>query len=187
MNSKYNVNTYILNSYKKQIGVFFLTFLFFQMKTQAQTSPTLEFICELKIKLKTPLVVGQTPHGLRRIIPIVGGSFEGPRIKGEVLEGGADWQIVRADGVAELEAHYQIRTDDGVLIYIKNVGLRVATPEVAARIGKGEVVSPSEYYMRTHLKFEAPKGKYEWMNNAIFVSTGQRNPDNVAIQVYKLN
>ena len=164
-----------------------LIFIFFcQMNSQAQTAPGLEFVCELKVKLKTPLVVGQTPHGLRRIIPISGGSFDGPAIKGEILDGGADWQIVRADGVAELEAHYQIRTDDGVLIYLKNVGLRVATPEVAARIGKGEVVQPSEYYMRTNLKFEAPKGKYEWMNNALFICTGQRNPDNVSIQVYKV-
>ncbi len=181
------LNTYFSSNYKKQILIFLLTFIFFQMNTQAQTAPTLEFICELKIKLKAPLVVGQTPHGLRRIIPIIGGSFEGPKMKGEILDGGADWQIVRADGVAELEAHYQIRTDDGVIIYIKNKGLRVATPEVAARIGKGEVVSPTEYYMRTQMTFEAPKGKYEWMNNAIFVCTGQRNPDNVAIQVYKLN
>lgn len=149
-------------------------------------APALAFVCELKIALKQPLIIGDTPHGLRRIIPIMGGTVEGPSMRGEVLDGGADWQVVRKDGVAELEAHYQIKTDDGVIIYLKNTGLRVASPEVAARIGKGEQVSPSEYYMRTTLKFDAPMGKYAWLNNAIFVCTGQRNPNNVAIQVWHL-
>jgi hypothetical protein len=169
--------------------LFVLVLFTFSLQSIAQFSPQapqLEFVCELKIKLKTPMVVGETPHGIRRIIPITGGTFEGPKIKGEVLDGGADWQIVRKDGVAELEAHYQIKTDDGVIIYLKNTGLRVASPEVAARIGRGEQVSPSEYYMRTNLKFEAPKGKYEWMNNAIFICNGFRNPDNVVIQVWKV-
>ncbi len=149
-------------------------------------APGLEYVCELKVKLNPPYIVGETPHGLRRIIPIIGGTVEGSKIKGEILNGGADWQIVRKDGVAELEAHYQIKTDDGVTIYIKNIGMRVATPEVAARIGRGEQVSPSEYYFRAVPKFEAPAGKYEWMNNAIFVCTGERNPDNVSIKVWKL-
>lgn len=149
-------------------------------------TPELEYVCELKVKLSPPYIVGETPHGMRRIIPIIGGSFEGPKIKGEILNGGADWQIVRKDGVAELEAHYQIKTDDGVTIYIKNTGLRVASPEVAARIGKGEQVNPSEYYFRAIPKFEAPAGKYAWMNNAIFVCSGERNPDNVSIKVWKV-
>jgi Protein of unknown function (DUF3237) len=164
-------------------------FLFISTSIMAQKTPTapgLEYLCELKIKLKSPYIVGDTPHGLRRIIPIVGGTFEGPAMKGEVLDGGADWQIVRKDGVAELEAHYQIKTDDGVIIYIKNIGLRVATPEVAARIGRGEQVSSSEYYFRAVPKFEAPAGKYHWMNNAIFICTGERNPDNVSIKVWRV-
>jgi hypothetical protein len=165
---------------------FFLLIQINIMHSQVPPTPKLDFVCELNVKLKPPIVVGETPHGLRRIIPIIGGTFSGPSIKGEILDGGADWQIVRSDGVAELEAHYQIKTDDGVVIYIKNTGLRVASPEVAARIGKGEAVDPSEYYMGTTLKFAAPKGKYEWMNNAIFVCKGFRNPDNVAIQVWRL-
>ncbi len=163
--------------------------LFIAMSSLAQSAieaPGLEFVCELKVKLNPPFVVGETPHGLRRIIPIIGGTFEGPKMKGEILNGGADWQIVRKDGVAELEAHYQIKTDDGIIIYIKNTGLRVATPEIAAKIGRGEQVSPNDYYFRAIPKFEAPAGKYEWMNNAIFICKGVRNPDNVAIQVWKV-
>ena len=169
---------------------FILLFVLFSFKTFSQNlpeAPNLAFVCELKVKLKPAIIVGETPHGTRRIIPIIGGSFEEPKMKGEILDGGADWQIVRKDGVAELEAHYQIKTDDGVIIYIKNVGLRVASPEIAAKIAKGEVVSPNDYYFRAIPKFDAPIGsKYEWMNNAIFICKGNRNPDGVVIQVWKV-
>jgi Protein of unknown function (DUF3237) len=167
-----------------------ILFLLCSYKMLAQTipeAPKLEFVCELKVKLKPAIVVGETPHGTRRIIPIVGGSFDGPSMKGEILDGGADWQIVRKDGVSELEAHYQIKMDDGIVIYIKNVGLRVATPEIAAKIAKGDVVSPNDYYFRAVPKFDAPIGsKYEWMNNAIFICRGIRNPDGVVILVWKV-
>lgn len=166
--------------------------LFFSSKIQAQNtnknmeSPQLEFVCELKVLVSAPMVVGETAHGVRRVIPIVGGTFEGPKMKGDIVNGGADWQIVRKDGVAELEAHYTIKTDDGTYIYIKNLGLRVASPEIAAKIGRGEQVSPNDYYFRAVPKFEAPAGKYEWLNNAIFICKGIRNPDNVTIQVWKV-
>lgn len=136
--------------------------------------------------MQPPYVVGHTPHGLRRIIPITGGLVEGPTIQGKILPGGADWQIVRPDGVAELEAHYQFQTDDGTIIYIKNTGLRVASIEVAERIGRGEVVSPEDYYFRAAPQFEAPSGHYEWMNNTLFICTGIKNPDHVLIQVWKV-
>ncbi len=163
--------------------------ILFSLTMAAQTTPEapeLEFVCDLRVKLEEPYVVGSTPHGLRRIIPIIGGTVEGPNLKGEILRGGADWQVVREDGVAELEAHYQFVTDDGVTIYIKNTGLRVASPEVAARIGRGEPVPASEYYFRATPKFEAPQGKYAWMNNAIFLCTGVKNPDDVLIRVFRV-
>ncbi|GAB3014641.1 DUF3237 domain-containing protein [Spirosoma pulveris] len=158
----------------------------FAQKVQTPPAPGLSFVGQLNVKIGPAYVVGETPHGIRRIIPILGGTIEGPGLKGEILPGGSDWQVVRKDGVAELEAHYQFKTDDGVIIYIKNSGLRVATPDVAARIGRGEQVSPSEYYFRAIPKFEAPAGKYDWMNNAIFVCTAFRNPENVVIQVWKV-
>lgn len=154
--------------------------------SQAQTAPALDFFCELKVKLDPALIVGETPHGTRRIIPIIGGTVEGPTIKGEILNGGADWQILRADGVTELEAHYQFRTDDGTLIYVKNTGIRAATPEIAARLAKGEKVDANEYYFRAMPKFDAPKGKYDWVNNSLFVCTGERLPDYVLIRVWKV-
>lgn len=152
----------------------------------AQKAPALDFFCELKVKLDPALIVGETPHGTRRIIPIIGGTVEGPKIKGEILNGGADWQILRADGVTELEAHYQFRTDDGTLIYVKNTGIRAATPEIAARLARGEKVDANEYYFRAMPKFDAPKGKYDWVNNSLFVCTGERLPDYVLIRVWKV-
>jgi len=154
--------------------------------SHAQKAPALDFFCELKVKLDPALIVGETPHGMRRIIPIIGGTVEGPKIKGEILNGGADWQILRADGVTELEAHYQFRTDDGTLIYVKNTGIRAATPEIAARLAKGEKVDANEYYFRAMPKFDAPKGKYDWVNNSLFVCTGERLPDYVLIRVWKV-
>jgi hypothetical protein len=110
----------------------------------------------------------------------------GPSITGEIIKGGADWQIVRKDGVAELEAHYQFRTDDGTVIYIKNVGVRVATPEVAARIARGESVDASQYYFRTTPRFEAPAGKYAWINDTIFVCVGVRKANEVVLRVWRV-
>jgi hypothetical protein len=149
-------------------------------------APELEYVCELRVKLDPALTVGQTPKGLRRIIPITGGTVTGPALNGTIFNGGADWQFIRKDGVAELEAHYQFKTDDGVIIYIKNEGVRVATPEVAARIAKGEPVPASEYYFKARPQFEAPEGKYYWMNNALFICQGVKNPDDVSIFVWKV-
>jgi Protein of unknown function (DUF3237) len=167
--------------------IIFTILLFLDMNaTYSQATPKLEYFCELNIQLDPALIVGETAHGIRRIIPIVGGTVNGPAIKGEILHGGADWQMLRKDGVMELEAHYQFKTDDGVLIYIKNTGLRVASPEVAAKLSKGEKVDPGQYYFRAVPKFEAPIGKYGWINDTIFVCTGERLADAVIIRVWKL-
>jgi hypothetical protein len=149
-------------------------------------APELEYICELRVKLDPPITVGQTPRGLRRIIPIIGGTVEGPEIKGTIINGGADWQFIREDGVAELEAHYQFITDDGVTIYIKNDAIRVASPEVAAKIAQGIPVEPSEYYFKGRPKLEAPEGKYHWMNNTMFICQGVKNPLDVSIFIWKV-
>lgn len=150
------------------------------------TAPPLEFVCELTVKIGPALTVGETPHGIRRIIPITGGTFSGPALKGTIIDGGADWQLVRKDGTTELNALYTLKTDDGVLIYVNNKGIRVATPEVAQRIARGESVSPTEYYFRAVPSFETPPGKYEWLTKTLFVSKGIRNPDAVIIQVWKI-
>lgn len=161
-------------------------FFFCSIGICAQDVPKLEFFCELNVTLDPALVVGDTPHGTRRIIPITGGSVSGPNIRGEITKGGADWQIVRKDGVAELEAHYQFKTEDGTIVYIKNIGVRVATPEIAAKIARGEHVDANQYYFRTTPRFEAPAGKYAWVNDSIFICTGERKATSVVLKVWKV-
>lgn len=166
--------------------IFFFLLLGMNIANAQVRTPQLAYICSFELKVDAPLIVGETSHGVRRIIPIQGGIVQGPNIQGEVLNGGADWQLIRKDGVAEIEAHYQFKTNDGVLVYVKNIGVRIASVEVAANIAKGEYVDPSTYYFRTIPKFEAPAGKYDWLNDAIFVCSGERLPNIVKIHVWKL-
>lgn len=147
----------------------------------------LEFAFELKVEVSAIQVMGDTPKGNRRMIPITGGTFEGPRIKGKIQSGGYDWQVIRTDGVAELDARYVLETDDGVLITIVNQGLRRGAADVMKRLSEGKDVNPSEYYFRSIPIFETADPRYAWLTQSIFVATGIRKPDKVLIQVYKVN
>lgn len=157
----------------------------------ADTKPTAlqsEFVFEARVAVDKPLIVGPSSHGLRRVVPITGGTFSGPNIKGKIVAGGADWQFVRPDGVLEVLAKYTLETDDGVLISVENRGMRHASPAVMERLNKGELVPGSEYYFRTVAQFEAPLGgKYEWLNRAMFVGVAERHPDAAVIRFYKVN
>lgn len=148
--------------------------------------PALEFAFTATVTLGTVQPVGDVPHGNRRIIPITGGKFEGPAIKGTVEPGGADWQVVRTDNVAELDARYTLKTDDGVLIYIVNRGYRHGPAEVLQRLAKGEEVDPKEYYFRTAANFETASEKYDYLNKHVYVATGERRRDRVIIHFYKI-
>jgi Protein of unknown function (DUF3237) len=152
--------------------------------TLEPVTPRLERLCRAVVDIGEPLVVGETPLGVRRIIPITGGRVEGPRLQGVVVPGGADWQIVRRDGGAMLGARYTIRTDDGALIYVRNVGLRVGPPDTLARLGRGEPVDPAGYYFRTTPRFEAAAGPYAWLNDVIAVGSAVRRPEAVILDVY---
>jgi hypothetical protein len=149
--------------------------------------PPLTFVMELRVRVDPPLEIGAVAAGRRRIVPIRGGTFEGPSLRGEVLDGGADWQIVRADGVADLDTRYTLRTDRGELVYIRNAGIRHAAPEVAAKLLAGEAVDPSLVYFRTAPVFEAAAGRLHWLTRAIFVGDGERHPDLVVIRVWRVD
>ena len=101
-----------------------------------------DFAFEARVSVGEPQDLGETPVGRRRIVPIIGGTFAGPRLKGTVMPGGADWQVVRPDGVSELEARYWLKTDDDVTISVLNLAKRRAAPDVAARLLAGELVDP---------------------------------------------
>jgi hypothetical protein len=149
-------------------------------------TPELVLVLEARAQVGPPLDVGPLSQGRRRIIPILGGTFEGSGIRGRILPGGADWQIVRADGVAELDTRYTLETDDGKLIYVQNAGIRHASPEVTARLMKGEPVDPSLVYFRTVPKFEASAPELAWLTRSIFVGTGERYPAEVLLRFWKL-
>jgi hypothetical protein len=151
---------------------------------QTPPTPTLEFLCRITVNLSIPLSVGPTPLGERRVIPIIGGHFAGPTIKGEVLPGGADWQLVRPDSAALLNARYTLRTDDGALIYVSNRGLRHGPPEVLARLTRGEDVDPTTYYFRTTPTFETGSPPYAWLNDVIAICSGVRTANSVVLDIY---
>ncbi|HUR32421.1 MAG TPA: DUF3237 domain-containing protein, partial [Vicinamibacterales bacterium] len=108
----------------------------------------------LHVRVGPPMELGEVPAGRRRIIPILGGTFDGPLLRGTVLAGGADWQIVQADGVAKLDTRYALQTHDGKVIYIQNAGVRHASPEITKKLLAGEAVDPSQVYFKTVPTFE---------------------------------
>ena len=149
--------------------------------------PGLEFAFEIRVDVSEVILqLGTTPKGTRKIVPICGGIFEGPAIKGTVLAGGYDWQLVRSDGVAEIEARYILKTNDDALITIVNTGLRHAPQAIMERMAKGEEVAPSFYYFRSIPVFETSELKYEWLTKNIFIANGIRKPSEVFIQVWKV-
>ncbi|HLS84670.1 MAG TPA: DUF3237 domain-containing protein [Burkholderiales bacterium] len=139
-----------------------------------------------EITLAPALELGEAPLGKRRIIHITGGRFWGERLSGKVLPGGADWQIVRDDGVAYLEARYTLQTDDGALVYVRNFGYRHGPAEVLQRVAAGEAVDPSLYYMRTTPWFETGAPRYAWLNRLVCVGTGARRPDAVELEMFEV-
>ena len=129
---------------------------------EPKNAPEVEFALQLRVTLGDAYNCGETQHGLRTIIPITGGTFEGPNIKGTIINGGADYQLANtAINRTELEAIYCIKTDDGVNIHVRNRGI--------INSGKDEQGNPT-FYFKAAPQFEAPvDSKYAWLNNAIFV------------------
>ncbi len=150
--------------------------------------PELEFAFEIQVQVADPVVVADLPSGQRRrIIDILGGTVEGPEIRGEVLPGGADWQLIRqSDGFTDIDARYTIRTDDGHLIYVSNIGIRHAPPQVMSRLNAGEEVDQSLIYFRAIPTFETEAPGLDWLMRHVFVSAGERYPNGVVIRFWKV-
>lgn len=148
--------------------------------------PAQRLLYTSRIDIAAPLDLGRAPHGQRRVINILGGAFSGPRLAGRILPGGADWQVIRSDGIVEVEARYTLETHDGALIYISNWGLRHGPPDVIRRLSAGEPVDPGEYYFRTTPRFETGAAAYAWLNGIIAVAAGERRADAVIITAYEV-
>jgi hypothetical protein len=147
-------------------------------------APRLELVARATVRLAAPRSLGQTPWGERRLVGIVGGSFEGPRLRGVVLPGGADWQVVHADGMTSVDTRYALQTHDGALIYIATRGVRWGSPEVLARIFAGEAVEASEYYFRLTAQLETGAAAYAWVNQRVFIASAARARDAVIYDLF---
>jgi len=137
----------------------------------------------LRAELADIVDVGVTPMGHRRVVNIQGGHFEGDLISGTVLPGGADWQWVRTDGTIDLDARYTLKTDAGELIQVTSQGLRTASPEVLARLGRGEDVDPALYYFRTVMRFETSAPALLPLTRLLAVAYGRRTRNAVELRV----
>ena len=154
------------------------------MEERFPEHPSLELAFEARVRVDPPLTLGEAGGRKRRIVPIVGGRVEGPRLSGEILAGGADWQAIRPDGVTEVLARYVIRADDGAMISVVNQGIRRASEPVIRRLLAGEAVDPALVYFRAAPTFEVGAGPHSWLTESLFVSAGVRRPDSVEIRFY---
>lgn len=142
-------------------------------------------IYRLEATLGDPQDVGEISAGHRRIVPLTGGTFSGPELRGTLLPGAsADWQIVLSDGTALGDVRYTLETERGDLLYVQSQGVRHGSPEVLARLGRGEDVDASEYTFRTSTKIETAAASLDWLNKGIFISVAGRQPRCVIYEVY---
>ena len=149
-------------------------------------TPQLEFLMRLAVDVGEITSMGEGPLGERRIIGIVGGTFEGPDLRGAVLAGGADWQIVRRDGVLDLDARYALKEERGGVVRVTSQGYRHGSPEVLAALARGEEVDPAKYFFRTVMRFETGAPGLEWLNKTIALAGAQRKARQVLLEAYRV-
>jgi hypothetical protein len=149
-------------------------------------APTLKFFADATVSVATPQVVGQGPRGLRRVIPILGGEFNGDGWHARVLTGGADFQLIVNETLTELDARYTLEVDGGDLVYVRNRAIRSGPPELMAKIARGEPVDPAAIYFRCAPSFETASKPLQWINERMFVGTGARLPDRVMMRFWLL-
>lgn len=130
-------------------------------------------------------VVGKTPAGLRRIAPVTGGTFEGERLKGDVL-GGADWVINRPDGVMVIDVRLTLKTKDNALIYLTYQGRFLAQADAMMRFAKGAMLEPSEYSLVIGAKFESGHENYRWLNDVVAAGTGEQTRTGPIYTIYEI-
>lgn len=140
----------------------------------------------LFVQVRKPQIVGTSPDGFRRVGVIAGGSFEGERLAGEVVEGGSDWQRLRPDGATTIDVRLVLRTRDDALIALQYRGFRHGPADVLARVDRGEVVDPSQYYMRICPFFETAAPQYDWLNRILAVGIGYRNAQGALYSLFEI-
>jgi hypothetical protein len=155
------------------------------MVSKPLPEPHLMKIFRLEAILGDALDVGNVAQGRRRIVPLTGGTFAGPELNGTLLPGAsADWQIVLPDATVLGDIRYTLRTDRSDVLYVRSQGVRHASAEVLARLGRGEEVDASEYVFRTSTQIETAAADLDWLNKGVFISVGGRQPGGVIYDVY---
>lgn len=149
-------------------------------------APRLEHVATVVVDVGAPQEVGDTPQGRRRVIPITGGIVDGPRLRGKVLPGGADFQVIRSATYTDIHARYVIETLDGERVYVENTGIRTGQADDIARLARGEAVDPARIYFRSYPRFETASPALAWMNDSLFIGTGARYPDRVELRFYRI-
>lgn len=147
-----------------------------------------ELAFNARIDLAPPITSGPVQTGFRRIIPITGGEVLGPKVKGKVLPIGADWNVAFRDETSHISARYMIETDDGVVISILNEGISRLSSDNIQSIGEGRPIDPAGWYVKTHPRFEAPEGPYDWLNKSMFFCHMEpvTNPAFLNLQFFEL-
>ena len=140
----------------------------------------------LKLAVNGMQPIGDTPNGNRRVGLVAGGTFEGTKLRGTVLPGGADWIITRPDGVTTLDVRIVLQTDDGATIGLQYRGLRHGPAAVMAKVNSGEYVDPAEYYFRTIITFETASPQYAWLNTVFGIGTGSRPPEGPVYEIFEV-
>ena len=148
--------------------------------------PRFEFLMDLVVDVGEVVSMGMAPLGERRVVNILGGTFEGAELRGEVVAGGADWQLARVDGVLEVDAHYDLKEQAGGIISVVSQGYRHGPGEVLAALARGEQVDPADYFFRTIMRFETDAPYLGWLNRTLAVATGERQARRVLFGAYKL-
>ena len=140
----------------------------------------------IRLDVRGPMPVIAVPGAGRRIGVVTGGSFDGERLSGTVMDGGSDWQTLKADGSVALDVRLILKTNDDAHIAMIYRGVRHGTPEAIARVDRGEVVDPSEIYFRSIVQFETAAPRYDWLNHVVAVGVGQRRADGPVYSVFEV-
>ena len=145
-----------------------------------------KYVFTITAEIAEVTTAGDLGHGVRRIIPITGGTVRGEKVNGKVLPFGADFQIIRPNELIDLEAKYAFETDDGAVVYVENKGIRFGPVELLQKLKRGEPVDPRLIYCRTSPKYETGAEKYRWLMEHVFVGSAARHADRVVIDVHQV-
>ncbi|OYN94119.1 hypothetical protein CGZ94_09755 [Enemella evansiae] len=148
--------------------------------------PELDYLATIEVLVAEPLEVGQTRAGRRRVIPIEGGTVTGPRLRGRVLRGGADFQLISSATTSELDARYVLETDDGERLFVTNTAYRTGTAADIEALAAGERVPPERIYFRCVPRFEVAGEKWRWLEHTVVIGSGRRDPDRVIIDLWQV-